>query len=91
MDERLHVLIFGDVQGVFFRAGAQDEARRLGLAGWVRNVPDGSVEIVAEGGRDALERLLGWCGHGPAGAAVSDVKSTWLAATGEFADFRIRY
>jgi acylphosphatase len=91
MDERLHVLISGDVQGVFFRAGAQDEARRLGLAGWVRNVPDGSVEMVAEGGRDALERLLGWCGHGPAGAAVSDVKSMWLAATGEFADFRIRY
>jgi acylphosphatase len=91
MNHRLHILVFGDVQGVFFRAGAQAEARKLGLAGWVRNVPDGSVEIVAEGGRDALEHLLEWCGHGPAGAAVSDVKSMWLAAAGEYADFRIRY
>lgn len=90
MSHRLHIMVFGDVQGVFFRAGVQDEARRLGLTGWARNVPDGSVEIVAEGGRDALGRLLEWCGHGPAGAAVSDVKSMWLAATREYPDFRIR-
>jgi acylphosphatase len=91
MDMRIRILVFGDVQGVFFRAGAQDEARRLGLRGHVRNMPDGSVEVVAEGGRGALERLLRWCSHGPAGASVSEIKNEWLQATGEFADFRIKY
>ncbi len=91
MDARIRILVFGDVQGVFFRAGAQDEARRLGLKGYVRNVPDGSVELVAEGDRGALERLLQWCSHGPAGASVSEAKAEWLDFSGAFADFRIKY
>ncbi len=91
MSERLHVIVSGDVQGVFFRAGAQEEARRLGLVGWVRNNDDGSVEATAEGGRESLERLLAWFSHGPAGASVSKMQHEWLEATGEFSDFRIRY
>jgi len=91
MDQRLRILIFGDVQGVFFRAGAQSEARRLGLKGWVRNLPGGSVEVLAEGSRESLEMLLEWCSRGPAGAGVSEIKSEWLPATGEFNDFRITY
>jgi len=91
MMERLHIIIIGDVQGVFFRAGAQSEARKLGITGWARNLPDGSVEVTAEGAHESLEKLLVWCGHGPAGASVSEIKSEWLAATGEFADFRIKY
>ncbi len=89
--DRLHIKVFGSVQGVFFRAGAQGEARRLGLFGWCRNLPDGSVEIVAEGERQALEELLSWSREGPAGSSVSDVKYRWLPATGEFGDFRIKY
>ncbi len=91
MAYRLHIIVIGDVQGVFFRAGAQGEARRLGITGWARNLPDGSVEVMAEGAHGPLERLLEWCGHGPAGASVSGIKSWWLAATGEFTDFRITY
>lgn len=89
--QRLHILVFGDVQGVFFRAGAQSEARKLGLKGWVRNNDDGSVEAVAEGERTQLEKLLEWCSHGPAGASVSNVEHRWGDASGEFPDFGVRY
>jgi len=88
--QRLHIIVSGDVQGVFFRAGAQGEGKRLGLTGWVRNAEDGSVEVLAEGGREKLERLLEWCRRGPAGASVSGVEHEWLEATGEFRDFRIK-
>ncbi|MFH0884232.1 MAG: acylphosphatase [Candidatus Micrarchaeota archaeon] len=87
----LHIHILGDVQGVFFRAGVQSEAKSLGLTGWVRNLPDGSVEVMAEGAREPLERLMEWCSHGPAGASVSEIKCEWHGATGEFTDFRIRF
>ncbi len=95
---RVHILVFGDVQGVFFRTGTAGEARKLGLKGWVRNNPDGSVELVAEGERTQLQKLLEWCSHGPAGASVSKVEHEWIegsdaktGAAGEFADFRVRY
>ena len=89
---RLHILVSGDVQGVFFRAGTQGEARKLGVVGWVRNVPAGDgVEVMAEGERSALEKLLEWCSHGPAGASVSKTEHEWLDSTGEFRDFRVRY
>ncbi len=88
---RLHIRVSGDVQGVFFRAGAQSEAKRLGLSGWVRNVDDGSVEALAEGSKSALDEFLEWCSKGPAGASVSEMKYEWMEATGEFRGFRIRY
>jgi len=88
---RLHIRVSGDVQGVFFRAGAQSEAKRLGLRGWVRNVNDSSVEALAEGAKSALDEFLQWCSKGPAGASVSEVKYEWMEATGEFKGFRIRY
>lgn len=91
MDARLHIFVFGDVQGVFFRANTQDKARELGLRGWVRNARDGSVEIVAEGEKEALEQLLEWCSHGPAAATVSRLEHAWLENKDEFNDFRIRY
>ena len=86
-----HIIVSGDVQGVFFRANTVTEATMLGLKGWVRNLPDGSVEVLAEGTRSALEKLLEWCSRGPAGASVSGLKSEWLAASGKFADFSVRY
>ncbi len=92
MPARLHLVIFGDVQGVFFRAGAREEAGRIGgVTGWVRNTPEGAVEVLAEGEKGKLEELAEWCGHGPAGAVVERTEREWLPATGEFNDFRIRY
>ena len=70
---RVHLVISGLVQGVGFRLATQREARRLGLAGWVRNLPDGRVEAVAEGSDESIGRLVDWCHRGPAGAMVRDV------------------
>ncbi len=90
MLSRIRIMVYGDVQGVFFRAGVQGEARRLGLTGWVRNTPDGSVEVMAEGEPQALERLLEWCRRGPAGASVSGCEFAWMSGTGEWDAFEIR-
>jgi acylphosphatase len=86
---RAHLIIEGRVQGVFFRGSAQQEAVRLGLKGWVRNCPDGSVEIVAEGVKENIEGLISWCRHGPPGARVRNVQLKWLTFRGEFESFRI--
>ena len=84
--------IFGMVQGVFFRAGTQGQARLLdGISGWVRNLPDGSVECVAEGEKEKLDKLLEWCNHGPAGAEVERVEEKWEEYRGEFEGFEIKY
>jgi acylphosphatase len=64
----------GAVQGVFFRAETRDRARSLGLAGWVRNVPDGSVEAIFEGDSERVESMIDWCRRGPRGASVTDVE-----------------
>lgn len=87
---RVHLLVTGRVQGVAFRLSTKDEAERLGLAGWVRNLRDGRVEAVAEGPREALEQLVAWCRRGPPSANVTDVSATWIEATGEFAGFSVR-
>lgn len=89
--QRLHAIVHGMVQGVNFRAYTVREAQRLGLTGWVRNVPDGTVETVAEGPRGALEAFLEFLSIGSPSASVTKVTSTWEQATGEFSDFRVRY
>jgi acylphosphatase len=71
---RVHLHVSGDVQGVFFRAEARERARQRGLAGWVRNLPDGRVEAVFEGPRDAVEAMAAWCREGPPGARVTEVE-----------------
>ena len=86
---RVRLRIEGSVQGVFFRASAQDQARRLGAKGWVRNCPDGSVEVVAEGDRKNIDELIAWCRQGPRGAQVRDVQVEWKDFSGEFGTFRI--
>ncbi|GIW39526.1 MAG: acylphosphatase [Candidatus Binatia bacterium] len=88
---RVHLLVSGRVQGVGFRFSALDHARRLGLTGWVRNLPDGRVEIVAEGDPERIERFVRWCHEGPPGALVTHVEEERLPASGEFRDFRITY
>ena len=87
--ERLELRLSGRVQGVGFRWHAREEALRLGLAGRVRNRPDGSVHLVAEGGRPALEALLAWARQGPARARVESCEAAWAAATGEFDGFEV--
>lgn len=76
-DARARVVIRGRVQGVFFRAEAAERARSLGLAGWVRNNRDGTVEAVFQGDRDRIESMVAWCRRGPAAASVEDVEVEW--------------
>jgi acylphosphatase len=86
---RARVRISGRVQGVFFRAETQSRARSLGLAGWVRNAPDGSVEAVVEGPDERVRSLVEWARRGPRLAEVEDVSVDWEEPRGEVA-FEIR-
>jgi acylphosphatase len=88
---RLEATVFGLVQGVSFRQFTWQEANRLGLVGWVANRPDDTVAVIAEGDEAALRRLVEWLHHGPPTARVDRVETHWLAATGEFTDFRVRF
>jgi acylphosphatase len=87
---RVHLLVSGLVQGVSFRYYAVEEARRLGVAGWVRNLSDGRVEAEAEGERAALEAFVAWCRRGPPAARVDDVGATWSAFRGDLGPFATR-
>ncbi|MEK6711306.1 MAG: acylphosphatase [Nitrospinota bacterium] len=87
---RVHLHILGGVQGVWYRASAREEALALGLTGWVRNRPDGSVELLAEGPAGALEALIAWCGKGPPLARVDEVRAERGEASGEFLSFDVR-
>ena len=91
MLQRVHVIVRGRVQGVYFRASTRDQARQLGLAGWVRNCADGSVELIAEGETTKLEQLVTWCLSGPRGAAISEVSVEWQETAGEFVGFVVKY
>ena len=86
---RLHAIIEGRVQGVGFRYFVLEVAELLGLYGWVRNRWDDTVEVLAEGERPVLEKLLDALGRGPRGANVTAVKADWEKPTGEFHNFRV--
>jgi acylphosphatase len=88
-DERLTAIVHGDVQGVGYRMFVLREAARLGLRGYVRNLPDGSVEAVAEGPRPLLEQFLAALRRGPRAADVTEVDVTWSPAVGAFTNFRV--
>ncbi len=88
---QLHLNIRGRVHGVFYRVSARHEALRLGLTGWVRNCPDGSVELVAQGPRPLCEELLRYCHEGPPGARVDEIDVSWGEASGEYAGFDVHY
>lgn len=87
--KRLHLWVAGRVQGVFFRDSAREEAQRLGATGWIRNLPDGRVEAVAEGPEEAVDRFCGWCRQGPPDARVEHVEAEEEPARGEFEAFRV--
>jgi acylphosphatase len=86
---RAHAVISGRVQGVFFRAEARARARSLGLAGSVKNLPDGTVEAVFEGPKEHVDSMLRWCEQGPAEARVDGVDVTWEQPVGDAA-FEVR-
>lgn len=88
--KRAHVFVRGRVQGVFFRANTRKEARKKGLAGWVKNLPDGRVEAVIEGEKAKVEELVSWMREGPRMARVEEVEVTFEEAKNEFDGFRIK-
>ncbi len=89
---RANIIVSGRVQGVWYRASAVEAAERIGgITGWARNLPGGDVEVVCEGKREKVERLIAWLQQGPPAAKVSDVQVTWEKATGEFSGFTVRY
>jgi acylphosphatase len=81
--KRARVVVRGAVQGVFFRVRTRDRARSLGLTGWVRNRPDGTVEAVFEGDGPRVESMVTWCRRGPQGAQVDGVEVEWGEPRGE--------
>jgi len=89
MNERAHVFVEGRVQGVNFRGFARRAALELGLKGWVRNLYDGRVELLAEGDRAGLDQFVERLKAGPPFARVDQVRVRWDSATGEFTDFRV--
>lgn len=89
--QRWTLIITGRVQGVFFRKGTAEAAKRLDVSGYVRNRPDNSVEIIAEGDKDQLVQLRDWCWEGPPKARVDDIEVLTSDATGEFDSFVIRH
>lgn len=91
MEKMAHVWISGRVQGVFFRHYTQQEARRRGLKGWVKNLPDGRVEAVFQGSRDLVEEMIKWCHKGPPSAVVTDVEVVWEQPDPDLDGFEIRY
>ena len=88
---RLHAIVHGRVQGVSFRYYTVNRARELGLGGYVRNRPDGSVEVVAEGTRSDLDQMLAFLRSGPRPAFVAEIETNWTAATGGFDRFEVRF
>lgn len=85
-----HLIISGRVQGVFYRATCMEVAQRLGLTGWVKNLPGSEVEVLAQGEKEKIEKLIEWCKKGPPGAIVSNVDVMWENVLERFYEFRIR-
>jgi acylphosphatase len=88
---RAHVFVQGLVQGVYFRHFTRITAGRLGLTGWVKNLPDGRVEVICEGFREQVLTMIDWCKEGPGPARVDNVEVDWEGYTGEFKSFDVRY
>lgn len=86
---RAHVFVEGRVQGVFYRVNARDEAKDLGITGWIKNLEDGRVEAVFEGTENLVKEMVLWCKGGTRLARVDDVKVSWETHSGEFDGFQV--
>ena len=91
MKSRVHVVISGRVQGVWFRASARDKAQQLGLTGWVKNTSEGNVEAVFEGEEKLINEMLDWCHHGPPLSEVKNVEIKKRRPSNDFDDFSVKY
>lgn len=92
MPKRIRAIISGRVQLVMYRDFARRKASRYGITGWVRNLPDNTVELIAEGHEEDLKEYIGYLEEGPMLAEVENVEVKWWPeATGEFRDFDIKY
>jgi len=91
MKTRIHVFVSGVVQGVFFRTTTRRVAKILGIKGWVKNLPDGRVEVVAEGENENIDKLIEFLKQGPSTARVDNLDVKPEDYRGEFEDFTIRY
>lgn len=89
--KQLHAIVKGKVQGVWFRAWTQDLAASLGLKGWVRNLPGGEVETVAQGDEAALQRFEESLHDGPPLARVTGIDRNWSSTDEEFTNFSVKY
>jgi acylphosphatase len=89
--KRVHLLITGRVQGVYFRQGMMETAEKNNVLGWVRNLPDDNVEATLEGNDSSVDAVVEWARFGSAGAVVTELKITEENYVGEFSDFEIRY
>ena len=89
--QRVHIIVHGAVQGVFFRSNAKRVAESFGLKGYARNKADGTVEVVAEGSEEKLKKLIEFCKKGPEAAEVSKVDIKFEEASEKFDDFDIMY
>ena len=88
--KRMHMLVKGTVQGVYYRYNTLIKAGEYHLTGWVRNRTDGSVEILCEGSEENINSMVQWCKTGPERACVREIETTWERYTGEFNAFEIR-
>ncbi|HIH39972.1 MAG TPA: acylphosphatase [Halobacteria archaeon] len=91
MFARARIIVKGKVQGVFYRAFTQRSALRLGLKGWVRNLPNGDVEVLCEGEKESIEELIKELWEGPPLSKVKDVTISWEDYKSEFRDFTIKH
>ena len=89
--KRIHIFVTGRVQGVFFRQSARVMAIKNNVNGWVRNLGDGQVEIVAEGQESNIDALADWCKTGPANSRVDEFELSEENSTDEFKNFEVRY
>ena len=89
--KRAHIIISGYVQGVFFRHNTKTKARKLGLKGFVKNLPNGDVEVVAEGNEKDINELIDFCRKGPMFSCVANLKIEYEEFKGEFDDFTVRF
>ena len=88
--QRAHVLVSGQVQGVFFRDSTRQKAEELGLAGWVKNTTDGQVEALFEAPSERVREMVRWCEEGPQRASVESVDTDFESAVGDFEAFEVR-
>lgn len=85
----VHILVSGKVQGVAFRYYARNVAEELEIAGWIKNLNDGRVELMIEGTKLSLEKMIEWCTHGPDRAIVENIVVDWLPCIKKYSQFQI--